>query len=359
MIRFGLIVFLIFSTLHLTFSQRSTCSETLEEARRNFDAGHLYIIPSILKPCLDNGFNRSQKIEAYLILTRTYLLIDDPISAEDNYLKLLKLDPEYKIDPERDPVDIIYLNEKFKTTPIFIFFAKVGINSSNASSIGNYGVDNTSRSNEKYTSAIGFNIGGGSEFNVSDHFSIGLEVNFHSKKYEYSNTLFEGDLQTFTEKQSLLGVPLFLKYRLHFNKIHPFIYGGLSYQYLISAKADVIIKDRSSNAEGIVSEFSVTGPPVSLDDLRTSINKFGILGIGFNYRIGYDYLFFDARYYLGVTNFVDEKSQYSNSSLLYKYGYVDDFKRMNTVSISFGYIHPIYKPRKNISKENFFKRLLK
>ncbi len=355
MIRFCLIVTLLLGTLCPTFAQRPSCSESLEQARQNFDAGHLYSIPSILKPCLDNGFNRTQKIESYLLLTRTYLLIDDPISAEDSYLKLLKLDPEYKLDPERDPVDVVYLNEKFKTTPIFVFYAKVGANSSNASVIGNFGVDNTSSTNEKYRSGIGFNVGAGSELNFSDHFSIGLEINFISKKYEYTNVLFGGDQQIFIEKQSLIDIPLFLKYRISFDKLYPFVYTGLSFQYLISASADATLQDRSITGQ----EFSVTGPKESLTELRTTLNRFGVFGIGFNYRIGYDYLFFDARYYLGLTNMVDEKRQYSSSSLLYKYAYVDDFKKMNSIAISVGYVHPIYKPRKITSKGSFFKRLFK
>ncbi|MTI38954.1 hypothetical protein, partial [Fulvivirga lutimaris] len=175
MIRFSLIVGLL-SILNPAFAQRSNCAETLNQAQQQFDDGHLYSIPSILKPCLDNGFNKTQKIEAFLILTRTYLLIDDPISAEDSYLKLLALDPEYKIDRENDPVDIVYLDEKFTTTPIFILFGRIGLNASNASEISNYGVDNTDLTRESYNAVLGFNLGGGTELNITDNFSLGLEM---------------------------------------------------------------------------------------------------------------------------------------------------------------------------------------
>ena len=99
--------------------QNSSCQEVLQQARESFDAGNFYEIPAKLKPCLDRGFNRSQRIQAYYLLTRTYLMIDDPISAENSYLELLRLDPEYDIDEDQDPIDIVYLSRKFTTTPIF------------------------------------------------------------------------------------------------------------------------------------------------------------------------------------------------------------------------------------------------
>lgn len=356
MIRFGLIVGLL-SIVNLTFAQRSNCAETLNQAQQQFDDGHLYTIPSILKPCLDNGFNKTQKIEAFLILTRTYLLIDDPISAEDSYLKLLALDPEYQIDRENDPVDIVYLDEKFTTTPIFILFGKVGLNASTASEIGNYGVDNTNFTQETYKAVLGFNLGGGTELNITDNFSLGLGLDFAFKAYEYKNTLFEGDLQTLIERQTSLEVPIFVKYRTHFNKIHPFVYGGMSFQYLLSATGEVNLIDRYITGEGDVTEFSITGPNENLGNMRNSLNKNLIAGLGLNYRIGYSYIFADIRYSFGMNNIVKSEEQYSNTSLLYNYAYVDDFKRINTVSLSFGYIKPLYKPRKIQKGGSFFKRI--
>jgi hypothetical protein len=355
-IRFGLIVGLL-SIINLAFAQRFNCAETLNQAQQQFDDGHLYSIPSVLKPCLDNGFNKTQKIEAFLILTRTYLLIDDPISAEDSYLKLLALDPEYRIDRENDPVDIVYLDEKFTTTPIFILFGRIGLNASNASEISNYGVDNTDLTRESYNAVLGFNIGGGTELNITDNFSFGLELDFSSKAYEYKNTLFEGDLQTLIERQTSLEVPVFVKYRTHFNKIQPFVYGGISFQYLLSANAEVSLIDRYITGEGDVTEFSITGPNENLNDMRNSFNKNIIGGIGLNYRIGYSYIFVDARYSFGMNNIVKSDKQYSSRSLLYNYAFVDDFKRINTVSLSFGYIKPLYKPRKIQKGGNFFKRI--
>ncbi|GAA0894244.1 hypothetical protein GCM10009122_39250 [Fulvivirga kasyanovii] len=338
-----------------------SCGETLNIARESFNAGHLYEIPSILKPCLDHGFNRDQKIEAYWLLTRTYLFIDDPISAEDSYLKLLRQDPEYIIDPERDPIDVVYLSKKFKTTPIFVLYAKLGSNLTSVDVIHNYGVDNTANSAEDYKGKLGFQFGGGGEVNINDNFSLGLELNFYQRSYSYSNTLFNSDNQTFQENQTGIDMPVFLKYRWDFVKIRPYVYAGVGFSYLLSSKGTVKLIDRVGSGAEDLTEIPVTGPEVDLKSVRNSFNRFAHLGAGVNYRLGYNYLVVDVRYMAGLSNIINEEEQYTNTILLYKYGFVDDDKRLNNFSLSVGFVKPLYKPRKikKASVKGLFSRFFK
>lgn len=356
------LAFITLTTGSLLHAQELSCNEILVKARESFDAGHLYGIPSTLKPCIDNGFDKSQKIQAYYLLSRTYLLIDDPISAEDSYLKLLKLDPEYKINEDLDPVDIVYLSNKFTSTPIFVLFAKAGLNFSSANPIQNFGTDNTVTSNENYKSEIGFQVGAGGELNISDNLSLGLEFDFIRNTYSYTNTFFNNDRQSFEENLTVLSLPVFLKYRVRVNKIMPFVYVGISNDLIITSNASVELIDRvgaSSGGEDIA-EFSVTGPDVSMANLRNAYNTSVLAGIGSNYRVGYNYFFIDIRYTMGLTNFVDQDNQYSNEELLYKYAYVDDYKKLNHLSISFGMVKPLYKPRKKTKRvKGFIKNIFK
>ncbi|TRX48140.1 PorT family protein [Fulvivirga sp. M361] len=334
--------------------------ETLNTARQNFTEGHLYGIPALLKPCLDNGFNKTEKIQAYWLLARTYLFIDDPISAEDSYLKLLKLDPEYTVDPENDPVEMIYLSQKFKTTPVFVLFGKIGINASKASPFQNFGVDNTSASNEAYSYKFGFHIGVGTEWNMSNHFSLGVEFDLVSRKYAYSNTLFEFDEQTFEEVQRTINIPVFVKYRTTWGKMYPFVYLGINPNRLLEASADVNLIDKATSDDESLLEFPVTGPREDLLDQRKKITASLIAGIGINYRFGYNYIFVDLRYEYGMTNMIDINNQYGNDVLLYRYAIVDDDKRLNSFALSFGYVKPLYKPRKISEKRGLnLKRLFK
>ena len=89
-IRFFLAGFFLFSCLRTASSQSGECDQTLSHAEAEFSAGHFYSIPSILQKCLEQGLSQEQSVRAYLLLCQAYLIIDDPLAAEDNYLKLLK-----------------------------------------------------------------------------------------------------------------------------------------------------------------------------------------------------------------------------------------------------------------------------
>ncbi|MDH5366084.1 MAG: PorT family protein, partial [Cyclobacteriaceae bacterium] len=220
---------------------QGACTETLDQAQDEFEEGHLYIIPSILKDCLAKGFTKQERIQAYWLLTRTYLVIDDPISAENSYLELLKLDPEYNIDEENDPIEIVYLSKKYKTTPIFEFtFFKAGVNYSKPLIIQEYSLPNTQ---ENYSSGWRYQMGPAAAFNINDDFSLNMEVLFSLKSYSSFSLLFPDDSLKnvdelhFNEKQAWIDIPLYVRYEKTYGKWSPYVYGGYSFNFLLSAKA--------------------------------------------------------------------------------------------------------------------------
>src|SRR3954470_14125817 len=93
-------------------AQSDDCEITISRALDEFNAGHFYIIPSVLEPCL-NQFTTEQRQRAYLLLTQTYLLLDDPIGAKQSYLSVLKANPEFLTDTAVHSIDVIYLSKRF------------------------------------------------------------------------------------------------------------------------------------------------------------------------------------------------------------------------------------------------------
>ena len=343
------------------------CAQTLADARNNFESGHLYGIPAILKPCLDNGFSNAEKIQAYWLLTRTYLIIDDPISAEDSYLKLLNLDPEYIIDEENDPIEIVLLSKKFKTTPIFTWtYFKAGFNTTTASIINTYTTGNNNNTGAKYSGRLGFQFSTAIELNINDNWSLNAELMFAKRSFSFSNTFFGQDPFSFIENQLWVELPLHIKYERQFDKFHPYVFGGYGAQFLLSADA---IQAELSNAEPSAGEseklavLPVTGPNISLTDSRTRFTQSAIAGAGVRYRVGYYYLMFEARYTIGLRNLLDEKNQHVksgndyNNELLFRYGHVDSDFKINSLSAMFGIVRPLYKPRKIETKAHFIQRL--
>src|SRR3954466_12824142 len=156
---------------YLLRAQGSDCDLALTHAESEFSAGHFYSIPSILGRCPEQGLSRENTVRAYLLLCQAYLILDNPIAADDSYLKLLKVDPEYVATEDKDPIDIVYLSKKFTATPIFTPHFRIGLNTSLYRSIYSvstepYGVQSHN------TLKIGFQIGGGLDWNIDDNFSL-------------------------------------------------------------------------------------------------------------------------------------------------------------------------------------------
>ncbi len=106
------------------------CEIVLTQATEEFNAGHLYGIPAMLKGCIEKINNREWRQRAYILLAETYLLLEDPIGAEQSYLNVLRANPEFVTDEKRDPIDLVYLSRKFTATPIFAWHAFLGPNTS-------------------------------------------------------------------------------------------------------------------------------------------------------------------------------------------------------------------------------------
>lgn len=337
----------------ISFAQDTKdCLQTLAEVNEEFNAGRFFGIPGMLKECLDNGFTNEQKVQAYHILTQAYLILDDPIAAEDSYLKLLKADPEYVATPEKDPIDLVYLSKKFTATPVFTPHLRIGGNVSLVRTIQEINTEgyDVSRSN---TLKPGFQVGGGVDWNINDNLSIGAEVLYSTKSFKATKSgISVDDIQEVTEKQNWFDIPLYFKYRDNGGKIRPFGYIGGSLNLLIGAKADLKTENLSSDGSRVPTE----GPNVKLGYKRNFVNRSFLVGGGAYYKIGKDFIFADLRYMGGLSNLTNEKENYYDedgnlSRTIPRYRWTGDYFRLDNISISIGYVRPLYNPRR-IKKAN-------
>lgn len=369
----ALIVFLFAFSIYEVRSQ-TVCSQVLAEAQQDFDQGHFYGIAGKLKDCIDGGFNKAQKIEAYKLLTITYLYIDDPIGAESSYLELLKLDPEHNVDPSIDPIEVVYLNEKFTTTPFFtIQVFKAGVNYTKPLVINNYGADNTSMTNEKYEGNVGYTFGAGIDYNLSDYFSLGLELSFERRSYSYSNIVFQNDPQGYRENLLGLSVPLFLRFTYPGKKWYPYIYGGYALKVNLASRFTDLNLNNVTPAKGDTpkTEQQVNVPDLTdATDLRNTLNTALVAGIGVKYRLNYEYISFDIRLDAGMLNHTNEDKRFlltnenptdlqEPSTIPTTLGIVMDDIRINDLSFTVGFVKPLYKPRKKVSGVKGIRKLFK
>jgi hypothetical protein len=357
------VVLILLLCVQLCWAQKdNNCEQTLTTAQEEFNAGHFYGLSAILKPCIDNGFTLEQQQRAYLLLTQTYLLIDDPIAAEDSYLKLLKANPEFVTEESRDPIDVVYLSKKFTASPIFSLYGRIGGNIAIARVI--HDIDLFDGANgkdlkEKYTLSPGFQLNFGGEWHVNDNVSLTGGLQYIYTSYGHTTYgIFGRDVLEFQDKLNWINIPLTLKYTLmNKGRFQPYVYLGYSTNFLIGDKA--IIK--YNNGEPALSSEnetinSVTSPDINLRYKRNLINNGFLVGAGVRRKIGLNYWFVDLRYSFGLRNIVNTKNHYANNSSnakykdslvpLMLYQQTEDYFRLDNLSISVGYIHPLYKPRK-------------
>ncbi len=339
----------------LAYGQTPECTQTLAQANEEFNQGRFFGIASILQECLEDGFTIEQQVQAYHLLTQAYLILDDPIAAENSYLKLLQADPEYIANTDNDPVDIVYLSKKFTATPIFTPNYRFGTNVSAPRLIHANGTEGyaTSRSNSLRPN---LHFGAGMDWNYNDNLSIGAEATLSFKSFKTTiNGISIDDTQEAIERYTWIDVPLFIKYRDNFGNIRPFGYAGYSLNLMLSASAEL----RTDNRSPIISagerqqgsEVPTEGPDVNIGYKRNFLNRSMVLGGGIYYKVGHDFIIVDVRYVAGLSNVTKESELYYDKDgnfapEVVKYRWTGDLFRFDNISLSFGYVKPLYNPRK-------------
>jgi len=362
--RLFLILFLIVFLSGSAIAQEKNCEQVLIEADDEFNAGRFYGIPSMLQPCLDGGFTNEQKVRAYLILAQAYLILDDPIGADDSYLKLLRADPEYVANPARDPIDVYYLSKKFTATPVFTPHFRAGLNASRPWMIQRITTSGTPL-DKKEILKVGFQFGLGFDWNLNSNWSIGTEGNFSYKSFSRETKGYsKNDIQQMKETHTGFDIPLYVKYSDDSGKIRPFGYAGFAIGFLTSANVSLQFDNNTDNPEVGIQQAS--GASESIRFKRNILNYSLVLGGGAKYKIGRDFVYADLRYMAGLSNFTkSDKNYYTENGAfdpsITNYQFVSDFFRLDNLSLSFGYIHPIYNPRKKTKARfnTFFNKKVK
>ncbi len=364
-------IFLLLLWAGQTYAQKDDCELTITRAVEEFNAGHFYVIPSVLEPCL-NQFSTEQKQRAYLLLTQTYLLLDDPIGAKQSFLSVLKANPEFVTDTAVHSIDVIYLSKKFTATSVFSWFGRAGTNVTLPRVIHNISTFGEPAATHDYQIRLGYQAFLGGDLAITEKINARAEIGFMQGTYKRSTkNYFQFDTKEFIDRQSWLSLPLSVVYSDVQGKYRPYGYVGYAFHYLFADQGDITItNNRPANAgsEDLTPDIiereknPQESPQINLLYKRNRLNQSLFVGGGLKIKVGRDYLFFDVRYNLGLRNVVSEKNNYADYSsesneYMYsnefvksmdtstRYLHVDDFFRIDNASFSIGFLRPLYKPR--------------
>ena len=359
MMKIGLPSFILTAAFLLILSspvlgQGNSCAFTLKEAQRLYQQGLIEKIPSLLSPCLQSGFSRQERQDAYKLILLCYLFDDNQKAADSAMLQFLKKYPEYEINPT-DPKEFAYLFDTYKSLPILSigviggitipqFFVKQSNSTNNLSQ--------TNRSYKKYGSSYQIGL----QFNtyLAENYELGLEALYTSASFRTIDNvkLFDSinETRTYSETQSRFEIPVFVRYNYPLTKtLIPYAFLGISPFYTMSASASVTRMYYTATATDNSSNFNVL--PMRN---RFGMSVFG--GIGLKYHISRGFIFFDLKYQMDFTSQLNQSyvdSQLNSNptgsqlnKLIWTYNSLTDNFRFNKLSISLGYSFIFYHPKK-------------
>src|SRR6187402_851971 len=122
-----LVLILLVACIQFICAQTTTSpAQTLRLARATFEQGRLHELPRLLENL--QRFSQSEKVEAYKLLTQTYIYLEEPEKADEAMLNLLRTDHYFEVSEAVDPAEFVALYKTFRTTPTYRFGAKLGSN---------------------------------------------------------------------------------------------------------------------------------------------------------------------------------------------------------------------------------------
>ncbi len=348
------LIIAIFFTVVLRTSAQDECAVALNEAQDKYELGRLYEIPELINPCIENGFSKEQKITAYRLLTLTYLFLNYFDEADKSYLELLKLSPEYNVNDELDPMEIINHHNKFTTKPQFYLnLLKFGFNLSYANVMTDYSLSRSADGSDRFSTVPGFHAGFGAEMVLFQDLHLCGEFLISHKSIHQTDTHWEFYTTNMDITQTQIEIPILLKYNFRLGKINPFVEAGISPSYIYNSSIqniEGIYVDSTENNE--LEEFPVQPrPEISTTKLTKNFNYSAVLGAGINYKIGLNYLSIELRYSMEMLNATIPRDRWREDfsearDLKFPTGYVADDYKLNNISFLVGFVKPLYKPRK-------------
>ncbi|MGF1635703.1 MAG: outer membrane beta-barrel protein [Cyclobacteriaceae bacterium] len=347
---------LLLTTLyHLPIMAQDQCGQRLDQAKARFNQGKLYDVPILLDACLEDGFSKEQKIEAYKLLTIVYLYLDYYGEADRNYLNLLKLSPEYQLVEGNDPYELFLHHEKFTTKPkIIINLGRFGINRMQYITLLDYSMTQENNNSQSIGSFWGFEFGMGIEAAIYKNLSIALDAylvrgGFSISDVHYQRNELEnyGFYTSFNQHYTSLDLPLMAKYTFSELPFRPYVAAGIA--------PSILLRATGTNYTGLLTDSinsrPLDGADINLINLRNNFNLYVTGAIGAQYKIGINYINLELRYQGALYNFTDVDTRLGFQTIddiriKMPQHHIDDDFRLGRLSISVGFTKPLYKPRK-------------
>jgi hypothetical protein len=323
---------------------QDNCLNTLKQAKQLYEQGLIDDIPKILSNCMQSGFTRAQRIEAYKLIILTYLFDDNQFEAEKSMDDFLHKFPEYEVTPN-DPVEFVYLLESYKTSLLYSLNLFIGPTFTNRRIMEPYSTLDQNQTTLTNQTGTGFQFGIGLCRNLRKSLNIDIDLLYAIHNYSYSK---ETNIQLNTEKLQFVNVSAKEKTNqicIPVSSTYGFGKGDFNYFARLGGEIGFITKSTVS-LERSSDVISISENNYNLEKHRQKYYYAMLAGAGIEYKVPRGFLVLDIRYHLGLNNMIVSQERYSDPTLLSKYFYIDDDFALDYLSINIGYNFSFYQSRK-------------
>jgi len=335
-------------TVCRSYGQLTSCAQTLRLAQSTYEQGRLHEVPTLLQNCLananDKDFSKANRVAAYKLLVLSYLYLEEPEKANEAMLNLLRTDHYFAINESTDPAEFIALYRTFRTEPVYRIGGKLGVNATIPNVVK---AVEANEGESKYTYKIGFQLHAAGEIPIAKNLVLAPELGFLLRNFGYENTVSFTDT-TFTtkatEKQTWISLPVSVQYQFSSIKLKPYVAIGVEADYLLNSS---FTGSRTRQGYQFIEEKAF-----DLKPYREKFNFSVLAAGGVHIPLSGGLIVAEVRVLYGISQVNSEATAYSvDPHLPFEYGYADSLFKLNSISITAGYVYNIFNPKKLNSRK--------
>lgn len=349
MIKTSVFILLIFFGFLPEAIPQADCALSLRNAQELYNSGKIEGIPALLQPCMESGFTRDERIQAYKLIINASIFDSKLQEAEEQMLGFLRKYPDYKT-VATDPAEFVNLYNMFDNNPRYSLGLQVGINASSVrvgEKMGPYALSGI----DKEYSADGVSFQAGAVYfrHLSPILGISVEPMYRQSKFNYEVMPYGFANVKYIESQGLVDLPVSVVLDLPVSgKLIPYVRAGAKTSYLIFANSSA---SREYLNTGDVKREGIDGAQQSKIKDRNINNYYLIAGGGLKYQLPKSYLFVDFRYNFNLLPQVREESRNNGQDEdLWLFYLVNDTFYLDDFSINLGIARTFYNPKSKLAQ---------
>ncbi len=314
------------------------CGTALSRADHAYELGAFREVLSILAPCLPSGIADEDVWRGYRLQAISYLLLDQPDSAEESTRQMLRRNPFYRAVPEQDPYEFAKLLESLGSYPEFGAGVFLDLLQPQVNLLQSNSLTQTFANAGDYAAPLKINVGAEFLYRPSPSIALGIEAMLISEDFTRTTVPIQQYTSVYDENLSSLAVPLFARWNVLSlfgntkGAFQPFIEAGGFGQWMTSITAKVTLTSTSSNS-GSSSSLIQDGSP---QDRTKSFNYGTVVGIGVSWAYSNtSEIVLRGRYWNGLVDLTQPSARYTSPLFLPAY-YEDDDIALRGIEITLG-----------------------